>query len=307
MNTHVRLPEHQFGDLMKTVLSPSRAIQTPEWLKGRDKQLADIRRALHMEGRQIFIYGYRGVGKTSLAQTAALQHQSVDAHPITLGCTENGTFFQTIHDLFGKAFPSDPSVTKRTFSGGGGIKWSVLSAEMKASIEQGVVPTLNSLNEAIALTEFVASLHSRQTVVILDEFDLIRSSQEQALFASYVKQIADQRINIRYFFCGIADSIDKFFGSHESTYRYFHTVKLDRLEFSPRLDIIHSAAKALGIEVDDNTASRIARISDGFPHFIHLVCEKLFWIVYNDPASGMKGSPDHYEQAVAEAVEDISP
>jgi uncharacterized protein len=63
--------EDEFGKEMHRVLSPSNAIQTPELLHGRAKQLEEIRRALYSPGRQIFIYGHRGVGKTSLAQTAA--------------------------------------------------------------------------------------------------------------------------------------------------------------------------------------------------------------------------------------------
>lgn len=307
MTEVVRLPEAEFGSIMRLVLSPSHAIQRPDLLKGRDKQLNEIRRALHMGGRQVFIYGYRGVGKTSLAQTAALQQQSADKKPISLSCTGESTFFQIIHDLFSKAFPSDPAVVKVITGGKSGVKWGGLSAEIKGSIEKGRVPAITTLNEAVSLTEFIASVHSKQPVVIIDEFDLIKAPQEQALFANFVKQIADQQINIRLFFCGIADSLDQFFGSHESTYRYFHTVKLDRLDFSPRLEIIDAAAEALSVHVDDNTTRRIAKISDGFPHFIHLVCEKLFWIVYNDPRSAMRASPDHYERAVAEAVEDMQP
>jgi MoxR-like ATPase len=74
-----RMDEHTFATILGRVLSPSRAIESPELLKGRDDQLREIRRAWYQGGRQIFIYGFRGVGKTSLAQTAAFQHQSSDA------------------------------------------------------------------------------------------------------------------------------------------------------------------------------------------------------------------------------------
>ena len=73
---------------MGRVLSPARAIDSPELLKGRDEQLQEIRRARYQGGRQIFIYGYRGVGQTSLAQTAAHQHQSA-ADPVH----HNGRFW----------------------------------------------------------------------------------------------------------------------------------------------------------------------------------------------------------------------
>lgn len=307
MSNLFRIPEDRFGQIMKRVLSPSRAIQTPEHLKGRDKQLDEIRLSLYQEGRQVFIHGYRGVGKTSLAQTAAIQYQSSDKQPIVLGCTEGGTFYQTIRDLYAAAFPSDPAISRQIDQGGTGVKVGGISAEQKQSVEKSKVATLASINEAVALTEYVSVHHSKKPAVILDEFDLIKNPAEQALFASFVKQLADKNLNIRFFFCGIADSVDNFFGAHESTYRYFHTVKLERLEFSPRIEIIDTAAKALDIVIDDYTTQRIARISDGFPHFIHLVGEKLFWIVYKDLGSNMKVSTDHFEKAVAAAVEDIHP
>src|SRR5882762_2019178 len=46
---------------------------------------------------------------------------------------------------------------------------------------------------------------------------------------------------------------------------------LERLGPHPCLEIIVSAFQALGIGVEDTTAYRIARISDGFPHYVHLI------------------------------------
>src|SRR3979490_2606956 len=115
-----RLPEEKFAEIMGRVLSPSRAIETPELLKGRDDQLQEIRRAWYQGGRQIFIYGYRGVGKTSLAQTAAHQHQSADAAPIRVICEKGTTFSRVMHDIFSRAFPHDPRVIKQKMDAGAG-------------------------------------------------------------------------------------------------------------------------------------------------------------------------------------------
>jgi hypothetical protein len=54
--------------------------------------------------------------------------------------------------------------------------------------------------------------------------------------------------------------------AHESADRYFHAVSLGRLPWEARFEIVNNAADALGIEIDDHTLIRIARISDGFPH-----------------------------------------
>jgi len=301
-----RMSEHEFATTMGRVLSPSRAIESPEFLKGRDAQLREIKKAWYQSGRQVFIHGYRGVGKTSLAMTAAHQHQTSARSPIRVICEESATFNNIIRDILTRAFPSDPTIVKQSLSVGGGIKLGALSAEIKKTIESGQAPTPRSINEAVQLTEFLLSF-SKDLVVIVDEFDQLRNTTEQAKFAAYVKEIGDTHIPLKMIFCGIGESIDTFFAAHESAYRQFHTVKLERLEWEPRFEIIQSAADALGIIVDETSKIRIARVSDGFPHFVHLICEKLFWEVYEDEAAAMSVRADHFERAIAKAVTVIEP
>src|SRR5262245_61964194 len=116
--TGLPFPEDEFARRMAKVLSPSHAIQTPELLKGRAEQLDEIRKAWYQPGRQIFIHGFRGVGKTSLAQTAAFQRQSSDGLPILLTCEGESTFYRIMSDLFSRAFPNDPRIVKEKLDGG---------------------------------------------------------------------------------------------------------------------------------------------------------------------------------------------
>lgn len=302
-----RLSEQEFVAIMRRVLSPSHAIDSPERLKGRDIQLREIKKAWYQGGRQVFIHGYRGVGKTSLAMTAAHQQQSAERAPIRVICEPDTTFNRIIHDIFSRAFPHDPRITKQKIEGGIGIKLGGLSAEAKKSMESGHAPEPHSVNEAVQITEFLLELHSKEPVIIIDEFDKLKYKAEQAKFAAYVKEIGDRNVPIKLIFCGIGESIDSFFAAHESAYRQFHTVKLDRLDWEPRYEIILSAAQALGITVDETTKVRIARVSDGFPYFVHLICEKLFWEVYEDSNSDMQVAADHFERAIANAVAVIEP
>jgi|ERR1017187_2153403 replication-associated recombination protein RarA len=69
------LNREDFANLLHANLSPTSPIQSQEHLFGRSKQLQLIEQALCAPGRSIFIYGDRGVGKTSLAQTVAYSHQ----------------------------------------------------------------------------------------------------------------------------------------------------------------------------------------------------------------------------------------
>jgi len=66
--------------------------------RGREKTLT-IDRAFSSPGRQVFIYGDRGVGKTSLAQTAANLHTGVENLPIYVMCGRTNNFGQMIQAI----------------------------------------------------------------------------------------------------------------------------------------------------------------------------------------------------------------
>jgi uncharacterized protein len=105
-----------FEAVLKEKLSPTTPIRTPEALKGREKILEEVRRSFVQPGRHVFIHGDRGVGKTSLAQTAAIQHQSSDGAPIFIGCDNASTFYAVARNISQKLASGDPTVSKETKS-----------------------------------------------------------------------------------------------------------------------------------------------------------------------------------------------
>ena len=89
-------------------------------------------------------------------------------------------------------------------------------------------------------------------------------------------------LQLKLIICGVGETLESLFSAHLSTYRYFHSIKLDRLDLNSCYAIIQKAAEALDVTLDETTMWRISRISDGFPHFVHLICEKVFWSMFND-------------------------
>jgi hypothetical protein len=59
--------------------------------------------------------------------------------------------------------------------------------------------------------------------------------------------------------------------------------------------------------VEETTQYRIAMISDGFPHYVHLLTEKLLWEIFTDLETIRETKPKHYTSAVTAAVIDIEP
>lgn len=91
--------EDEFGEKLATVVNPATPIRSVEHLKGRDEFLSEIKRTLFAPGRHVFIYGDRGVGKSSLAATAAVQYQTSDAEPIFVGGGVDETFTSIVANI----------------------------------------------------------------------------------------------------------------------------------------------------------------------------------------------------------------
>lgn len=295
--------QHHFGKALSTVLSPAQPLQSEEYLKGRAEQLHGIEKALYAPGRHVLIHGLRGVGKSSLAQTAAYK-LSEGSDPIIVSCDPASTFKSIIKDIFDEAAGKDPRVFEETNTkeGGGGLSWSVFSALFKKTSiqkEQEIDEPL-SVNDAVRIIQFLSHQLGGRPVFVVDEFDLIESPMVQRDFANLVKQVSDKRVEVCFIFCGIAESAEALMAAHASADRYFHVVDLGRLPWDARIEIVETAAKALGIIVDKSTVYRIAMICDGFPYYVHFISEKLFWRVYEANNGGLV-EPELFVSAMDDA------
>ncbi len=180
------------------------------------------------------------------------------------------------------------------------------AAESRRAEELGKIIAPKTVNEAVSLVKNLVGVHSEKPIILIDEFDKVTAKDEQEHFADFIKQVSDQHVPVHFIFCGIGDTIDGLMKAHKSVNRYLHPVKLERLDWDPRIEIVENAAKALGIEIDRTTTLRICKISDGFPHYIHLLAEKLFWIVFEEKSSG-KVQPSQFEAALHKASDALDP
>jgi uncharacterized protein len=295
----------EFEQVLKTKLSPTTPIRSSQFLRGRKEILENIRRSFLQPGRHVFIHGDRGVGKTSLAQTAANEQPGP---PILIGCDNASTFYQVARNLIEKLAPSDPTIKKvsRTAKVEAGWK-GFISAGARQTVERGGIPTLSTIEDAISVVGYQATKRGDTPVVIFDEFERIKDPAERMNFADFIKQVGDQTVPLKLIFCGIGSSLGDLLDAHHSCYRYLTAISLERLNVVPCMEIIDGASSALNLFVDDSTMLRIAQISDGFPHYVHLLTEKLLWQAFEDYEVISATKPSHYSGAVKAAVHDIEP
>ncbi len=296
------IQEDEFGQRIHAVLFPSSPIQSHEFLFGRDGQLDRIRRALMAPGRQVFIYGERGVGKSSLAGAAAAEVQCADAVPLHASCGSSSTFTGVIWNLI-RATAAEPAQAK-TIQNKRGIEGKGLS--WTTNTETSTQPTTAPLDIEDAANRLDAAFtaYSQRTVAVIDEFDLIPDVAERNKFAELIKALGDRKSNVKLIFTGVASALDELLESHGSAHRQLDTILLERLDYQPRLDIIKKALGAFDLDFDPSVIYRIASVSNGFPYYVHLLTEHLLWAWYGDPGAEQV-SMDHLHDAFAKATDAV--
>jgi hypothetical protein len=131
---------------------------------------------------------------------------------------------------------------------------------------------------------------------------LLPTAEDRRLFAAFIKAVGDSAVPIKMFFTGIARSMGELLDAHGSAYRYLETIELERLDFESRMEIVEQCARALNVRVERTTLLRIAKVSDGFPYYVHLIAEKMFWEMYRDPQPVRESKAAHYMEGIKAAV-----
>jgi hypothetical protein len=297
---------HSFGKRLAQLVFPAQPIHSVEHLFGRSSELRRIEEALYAQGRHVFIYGDRGVGKSSLAATAANQYQSSDSEYIDVSCSPDATFSDVIANIAYQAI-SASRLNKTVIKEKAGLKFKFLNLEHAQDITlKNLHDEIKSLLDAVEILREVSLIHSETPVVVIDEFDRMELESERALFADLLKHLGDKRIAIKFIFTGVATTIDSLLGAHQSAIRQLETIELPKLSWNARWEIVTEAAKSFGLEVEESILIRIAAVSDGYPYYVHLITEKLMWHIFwlDDNPSVITKS--HYHSAIKDAIQSIS-
>ena len=154
------LQEDDFRSILRTNLTSARAISDPRHLRGRQAKLDQIDRAFNSSGKHVFVYGDRGVGKTSLALSAAVLHQPVSrgpAEPILVSCDQSVTSFQLVRDIAKSCIPVRDLMERRRSNEGLRFNLFGLGWEAAQAIEHGTIPPIESINDAINVLHTYAS------------------------------------------------------------------------------------------------------------------------------------------------------
>src|SRR5262249_42663943 len=152
-------------------------------LFGREAELKQISRALFAHGRHVFIYGDRGVGKSSLGATAAGQYQTSDAAYLDVSCSPEATLASVVANVAYQALKirrTSHTVIRHTTDSS--FKLFRFARQSETSVTD-LHESIRTITDAVEVLRDVAQIHSEKPVILIDEFDRMKDKDERVRFA----------------------------------------------------------------------------------------------------------------------------
>lgn len=244
-----------------TVFTPSAPINKRDLFSGRIDQIEKVIDAITQVGQHAIIYGERGVGKTSLANM--IYSFLPSAHGI-ITVKVNCEVTTTFESLF-SAVLSDMSFQQSKPGVGFNAQQSTEVVTLSGIFNQKKTVGPNELRVLFS------QLGGSKIIIIIDEFDRIKSAATKQIIADTIKNFSDYGIDVTLVVVGVADSVDSLIAGHESIGRALIQIQMPRMVTSEISDVVDKGLTKLNMTIEPEAKSRIVKLSQGLPHYTHLL------------------------------------
>jgi hypothetical protein len=111
-----------------------------------------------------------------------------------------------------------------------------------------------------------------RTVFVFDEIDQIKDKKTPGLMAATIKNLSDHAADTTIVLVGVADSVDALIAEHASVERALLQIPMPRMSDEEVLEVVDTGLARLRMTIDGEARKRIAVLSQGLPHFTHMLC-----------------------------------
>lgn len=283
--------------LLRRHFSPANPIQTPDLFAGRSAQLRRVRDAVTTRGKHVILFGERGVGKTSLANTVRSTLAGISAEPI-LGLQANCEAADDFTTLWRKVM-SDlrASADEGRMGFGRTAGWERVGAMVNQLLRMDAV-IADDIRRI--LTELA---RDRRTLVVIDEFERLRADSVASAMTDLIKVLADRDVRASLMMVGVAASVDALLAEHASVARSLVQVEMPRMSETELRLIIRRGLKGARMSILPRARDRIVVLSKGYPYYTHQLT--LFAAQRANRQLRDDVSEEDVEAAIGDAVGDV--
>jgi Cdc6-like AAA superfamily ATPase len=251
------------------VFTPTAPIDEPSLFSGRGDEIRLIVDVVNQRGQHAILYGEPGVGKTSLTNVIS---SFAGVNPVSIvsprvNCDDQDDFASVWRKVFDKLSES-VTLTQTTGTTAGFVPTRKSSGVSVKSLFGDKVVNPDVVRRA--LTILTQNAPSIIVIVIIDEFDRLRASKRRA-FADMIKTLSDHAVSATVILVGVADNVEQLLAEHQSVERPLLQIRMPRMSPSEVEEIVTKGLTQLGMDIDPTALRRIAKLSQGLPHYAHLL------------------------------------
>ena len=241
---------------------PGTPIDNEQLFAGRQSQIKNVMNAVIQPGLHVIMYGDRGVGKTSLAKVVSDIMRGAEIFKTLNSGTINCDPADNFDSLWRKIF-RELSIEMESQEAGF-QKQSLMSA----------VPFAENLPEQKLQPDDIRHFLSKikaSLVLVIDELDSLSDQTSRSQLANTIKNLSDHAIDTTLVLVGVGDSVDELINEHESIQRSLVQVKMQRMSPMELMNILEIGERGSGITFPEECKIWITSLSQGLPHYTHLL------------------------------------
>ena len=239
---------------INSTFTPGSAIDSRDLFAGRTKQVEKVISTIFQKGSHAILFGERGVGKTSLANTLfdfLVLAGRANYQRAKVNCSEGMSFTDI---------------------------WRVAFNEVVFTNPEG-----NSLRLAEALPDnpgpedirMALQLVDDPSIIIIDELDRISNADVTTLLADTIKTLSDNAIKTTLVLVGVADAVDELIGEHPSVERPLKQIHMQRMSKAELLEIVDKGLGNIdGLSIGSAPRARMADLAQGLPFYTHMLARE---------------------------------
>lgn len=243
---------------LQTAFSPGAPIDSYDLFAGRVQQVSEILSAVRSRGQHATLFGERGVGKTSLANVLSEVLGGAQAFNLVKITSSEGDTFADIWRRIGRE-----------------MQFSLTEPGIGFAPEQKTTAhTLEAQFASVSAPDDVRYLLQRintKLVVVIDEFDRPNDRSLTKMMADCIKTLSDNAVDTTLIIVGVADNIDQLIEEHASVERALVQIRMPRMSQGELEEVIEKAVSAAGMSFSSNAKKLCVELSQGLPHFTHLL------------------------------------